>query len=155
MLLRRAHNGSRARDAATESRYGGVMFPEETRLVDWNASIGGIDNRARYIAPVPRTIIFSPMRYRLFFQSQFFLASINVSITYVVRTCSNAWTRSSFCCLSRHWYIHKAVQWEFIYFFPFPSFFSPFLSWFSSSLPLPLSFSLRFVTVALSRPWYE
>lgn len=28
------HNGKRARDAATESRYGGVALAEETRLAD-------------------------------------------------------------------------------------------------------------------------
>ena len=92
-----------ARDAATESRYGGVVvFPEETRgsSRDWNAGIAGYrQSSALYRARRPRTIIFSPV-WDIGFSpvSVFPGPSINVSITYVVRTCSSNrfWTAQQF-----------------------------------------------------------
>lgn len=68
--------------------------------------------------------------------------------------------RCSFCCLSRHRYIHKAAQRVYL-FLPFSTLFPPFLLRYSlcpsSSRPLPFSFSssLCFVTEALSHPWFE
>jgi len=107
----------------------------------------------RYTTRSSRAIIFSPMDASAFFPaSRFFLASINVSITYVARTC-NTLGHCSFCCSSRHTPgIHRAGRrvYLFISFHLFSLYLARLLRFFPPLSPPPLLLNVspfpRFVT---------
>lgn len=138
--------GNRARDAATESRYGSVApFAQETRLVGWNAgsiavsTIERVTSRAR----PPRNNILT-YEVSAFFQSHGFSWR---PLTFRLPTSpapAATLGRCSFCCLSRHRYIHKAAQRVYL-FLPFSTslfFFPPSLPPVLSSVPPATPFRL-------------